>query len=102
MFRRLLVRLVCVRKTCHRCTSIEDSAVLDGEPSPPVGQLIPGHMVVEDSSVWFSQTIPSWIVPLLPPPPGTWILGCGNSDMYIWICQNLGIFGGMFRRPLDR
>ncbi|PQP98543.1 hypothetical protein Pyn_28213 [Prunus yedoensis var. nudiflora] len=38
--------------------SIEDSAMLVWEPSPPVGRLVPGHMVVDDSSVWFSQTIP--------------------------------------------
>ncbi|CAL8168256.1 unnamed protein product [Prunus armeniaca] len=57
-------------------TSIEDSAVRAGGPSPPVGQLIPIGMVVEDSSVWFNQTIPSWIV---PPPQhlDTWMRKLG-------------------------
>ncbi|CAL2272288.1 unnamed protein product [Prunus armeniaca] len=53
-----LSRVVYAHKICHRLTSIEDFAVRASELSPPVGRLIPGHMVVEDSSMWFSQTIP--------------------------------------------
>ncbi|PQQ21391.1 hypothetical protein Pyn_17978 [Prunus yedoensis var. nudiflora] len=40
-------------------TSIEHSAIRASEPSPPVGWLVPRHMVVKESSEWFSQTIPA-------------------------------------------
>ncbi|CAL8992144.1 unnamed protein product, partial [Prunus brigantina] len=50
------VGVVCAHRTCHRHTSIEDSDVRAGEPSPPLGRLVPSHMVVEDSSM--CQTIP--------------------------------------------
>ena len=33
--------VVCMCKTCHRRTSIEDSAMRVGEPSFPVGRLVP-------------------------------------------------------------
>ncbi|KAI5348783.1 hypothetical protein L3X38_001670 [Prunus dulcis] len=49
--------------------------------SPLVGRIVPGHIVVEDSSVWFSQTILSGIVSPVHDVhydmylPDTWTLG---------------------------
>ncbi|KAI5317221.1 hypothetical protein L3X38_036928 [Prunus dulcis] len=96
----ILSWVVCTCRTFHRCTSTEDSDVRAGESSPPDGWLVPGHMGVEDSFVWFSQTILA-----LDCFPGcmmylsldtntwkqwTWILGNsghGYLDTWKWIAR---------------
>ncbi|PQM35855.1 hypothetical protein Pyn_34469 [Prunus yedoensis var. nudiflora] len=78
--------------------SIEDFAMLVWEPSPLVGRLVLGHMVVYDSSVWFSQTIP--MLNCFP-----WVHDV-HYHMYLpldidsWICWNPCTIGGVFRRLL--
>ncbi|CAL2237900.1 unnamed protein product [Prunus armeniaca] len=108
-----LSEVVCACKTYHKRTRIEDFVVHAGEPSPLVGRFVPDQMIVKDSSMWFSQTIP----PLYCFPrymmctiicTSPWILilgknGHGYLDTWKWILgydQNPGTLDGVFRRPL--